>query len=207
MDSCFCSRKRSSSSWTRWTKSFSAEERKTPSKQRRARVTDGRACRGGGQGRDQNIGLEAAHSPKCPCSKDFGDFRNPGHCGAGWEARECGAECAHIQSQAGSPASSTVSSHRVLPGLFSSRAQPAETAPQHSAVLPIRDPRRKPPTPSTLTAAARKVAAALRVPKSLSVPFFPAESAPSCGREEISHVPQRGVFLSCKEQGQGHSCL
>lgn len=38
-------------------------------------------------------------------------------------------------------------------------------------------------------------------------PFFPAESAPSCGREEISHVPQRGVFLSWKELGQGHSCL
>lgn len=43
-DSCFCSRKRSSSSWMRCTKSFSAEERKTPSKQRRARVTGGRAC-------------------------------------------------------------------------------------------------------------------------------------------------------------------
>lgn len=43
-DSCFCSRKRSSSSWMRCTKSFSAEERKTPSKQRRARVTGGRTC-------------------------------------------------------------------------------------------------------------------------------------------------------------------
>lgn len=42
-DSCFCSRKRSSSSWMRCTKSFSAAERKTPSKQRRARVTGGRA--------------------------------------------------------------------------------------------------------------------------------------------------------------------
>lgn len=58
-------------------------------------------------------------------------------------------------------------------------------------------------TPSTLTAAAQKVAAALGVPKSLSVPFFPAESAPSCGREDITHEPQRGVFLSCKELGQG----
>lgn len=141
------------------------------------------------------MGPEAAHSPNCPYSKDFGDFRNPGHCGAGWEARECEAECAHVQSQAGPPAPSTASSRRVLPGLFSSRAQPAETVPQHSAVLPFRDLRRKHPTPSTLTAAARKVAAALRVPKSLSVPFFPAESAPSCGREEILHMPQRGVFL------------
>lgn len=149
LDSCFCSRKRSSSSWTRWTKSFSAEERKTPSKQRRARVTDGRACRSGGQGRDQNMGPEAAHSPKCPCSKDFGDFRSPGHCGAGWEARECGAECAHVQSQAGFPAPSTASSRRVLPGLFSSGAQPTETVPQHAVVLPFRDPRRKHPTPST----------------------------------------------------------
>ena len=43
-DSSFCSRKRSSSSWMRCTKSFSAVERKTPSKQRRARVTGGRAC-------------------------------------------------------------------------------------------------------------------------------------------------------------------
>lgn len=58
---------------------------------------------------------EAAHSPKCPCGKDFGDFRNPGHCGAEWEARECGAECAHVQGQAGSPAPSTASSLRVLP--------------------------------------------------------------------------------------------
>lgn len=74
LDSCFCSRKRSSSSWTRWTKSFSAEERKTPSKQRRARVTDGRACRGNEQGRDKNVSPETAHSPKCPCGKDFGDF-------------------------------------------------------------------------------------------------------------------------------------
>lgn len=44
LDSCFCSRKRSSSSWTRCTKSFSVGERKTPSKQRRARVIGGRAC-------------------------------------------------------------------------------------------------------------------------------------------------------------------
>lgn len=43
LDSCFCSRKRSSSSRMRCTKSFSAAERKTPSKQRRARVTGGRA--------------------------------------------------------------------------------------------------------------------------------------------------------------------
>lgn len=118
----------------------------------------------------------------CPCSKDFGDFRNPDHRGAEWEARECGAECAHIQSQAGSPAPSTASSRRLLPGLFSSRAQPAETAPQHSADLPIRDPRRKAPTPSTLTAAARKVAAALGVPNSLSVPSSQHQRHRAAGR-------------------------
>lgn len=58
LDSCFCTRKRSSSSWTWCTKSFSVGERKTPSKQRRARVTGGRACGADGQGRDQSTDPE-----------------------------------------------------------------------------------------------------------------------------------------------------
>ena len=58
LDSCFCSRKRSNSSWTRCTKSFSVGERKTPSKQRRARVIGGRACGADGQGLDQRTDRE-----------------------------------------------------------------------------------------------------------------------------------------------------
>lgn len=88
-DSCFCSRKRSSSSWIRWTKSFSAEERKTPSKQRRARVTGGRACKKDGQGggsehrprdhpRPRNAGTERALETLWSKSRRRGsDARDP----------------------------------------------------------------------------------------------------------------------------------
>lgn len=62
-DSCFCSKKRSSSSWTWSTKSFSVGERKTPSKQRRARVIGGRACRADGQGPGQRTDLSSPPSP------------------------------------------------------------------------------------------------------------------------------------------------
>lgn len=68
LDSCFCSWKRSSSSWTRCTKSFSVGERKTPSKQRRARVIGGRACGADGQGRGQSR-PRATPTPQCRCCK------------------------------------------------------------------------------------------------------------------------------------------
>lgn len=92
----------------------------------------------------------------------------------------------------------------VIPWFSSSRAQPTEAAPQYPAALPGRYQGAQEGSPQhpqhSLTAAARKVAAALRIPPT---PCSPAGSAPSCGREEVSHMPQRGVFLSCLEVGLG----
>lgn len=203
MESCFCNRKRSSSSWTRWTKSFSAEERKTPSKQRRARVTDGRACRVGGQDRDKKIGLKSAHSPRVGAARSSVTFESLAFVGS--DGRRVSAGPRALTSEAGLGPPLPAPLCLALPGFSNSRALPTETPRDTQPPFPgaIRDPRREPPIPEALTH--RGSPESGRCAES-SAPPAPqrAQRHRAAGRRYRTHLPQRGVFLSCSEVGLGH---
>lgn len=173
-DSCFCSRKRSSSSWMRCTKSFSAEERKTPSKQRRARVTGGRTC-----GATDTAAIKARPGPTLDQGQGLSSYRRGAGLRGGEGTRPGSPGRAVVGQLGGLPAPAALAF--AVPGLARRRLGPAQparsTLPGPEARGPggarglLRASKRGDPPPgppASLTAGAPRVAAAaLRIPRSL----------------------------------------